>query len=446
MPNLTRRQIVKTTALAGFAQMFDGFLQPTRLLALSETAGTYKALVCIALDGGCDGNNVVVPVDSSRYKLYAAARGQLALNPSTLHMIATSGPGSYGLHPALSTIASLYNTGSAAMVANAGPLTKPLTRAEVLSNVAGVPDDLLNHEKQRYEWGTSQTTTGATLSVSSGWGGRVADILVSRNTGTFPTVTCLVPGMAEQVFCFGDATYPAVVTPGLAGIYPTDALSSLQLLANLKSGSSMVASAAGTLKDSLDQSVQLSSVLSALPSFKTSFPSSSLGAQLKQVLQLIQARGPLGMQRQIFQCALQGFDTHQDQLYGQNTALADLDASLAAFSAGLAELGLSDQVTTFTTSDFARTLVQNSTAGSDHAWGNHQLIVGGAVRGGKLYGTFPDLTIGGPDDMSQGSWIPTTSVDQYGATLAAWFGVPTGSLHSVFPNLANFSSTNLGFV
>ncbi len=161
---------------------------------------------------------------------------------------------------------------------------------------------------------------------------------------------------------------------------------------------------------------------------------------------MIQARTSLNMQRQIFHCVLQGFDTHENQLPSQQAALLELDAAVAAFYSGLGELGLQNSVTTFTTAEFSRTLCQNSSVGSDHAWGNHALIVGAAVKGGQLYGTFPDLTLGGQNDIGLGRWLPTTSVSQYGATLASWFGVPTSSLSSIFPNLSNFKTANLGFI
>jgi len=194
----------------------------------------------------------------------------------------------------------------------------------------------------------------------------------------------------------------------------------------------------------------LSSALTGLPALSTVFPATSLGGQLKQVAQIIQARTALGLKRQIFFCSLGGFDTHSSQgtLTGaQPNLLIQVSKAMSAFYAATQELGVATSVTTFTLSDFGRTLQNNTNGGSDHAWGNHQLIMGGSVKGGDMYGTFPTLALAGPDDAgSNGRWLPSTSLDQYGATLASWFGVAATDLPTVFPNLNNFTVKNLGFI
>jgi uncharacterized protein (DUF1501 family) len=435
------------STMAGLAQVGSHFLQPSKLFASSSQAGDgYKALVCIALDGGCDGNNVVVPLSQSGYALYQRARANLALQPSQLHACDDGSGRDYGFHQSLSRIAALYNSGNAALLANVGSLANPLSKAAVLNGTGTMPTDLMNHEMQRYQWGTSYAVTGATSNTYTGWGGRVADSVQRYNTGLFPAMTSLAPGADEGAFCFGQNTYPAVVTAGTS-LFPAEGQATLQMISRTSSKATLIAQAADGLKNALDQSQILDNALQATSFNSTVVSPSALGQQLTQVLQMIGARGALGMQRQIFLCVLGGFDNHVNQLASQNSTLADLDSCIGAFTDALVKMGLQNQVTTFTTSDFGRSLNANTGGGSDHAWGNHHLIVGGAVQGNRFYGQFPDLTLNGPDDLTgEGRWIPTTPIDQYGATLASWFGVPDSALTGIFPNLKNFGTLKLGFL
>jgi uncharacterized protein (DUF1501 family) len=435
------------SAMAGLAEVGAHFLQPSKLFALSPQAGDgYKALVCIALDGGCDGNNVVVPLSQSNYAMYQTARANLALQPGDLHACDDGLGQGYGFHKSLSRVAELYNSGHAALLTNVGSLPNPLSKEDALTGTGTMPTDLMNHEMQRYQWGTSYAVTGATSNTYTGWGGRLADSLQRYNSGLFPAVTSLAPGADEGAFCVGQNTYPAVVAAG-ASLFPVEGQATLQMISRTSSKATLIGQAADGLKGALDQSQILDNALRATTSDSTIVSSTSLGQQLTQVLQMIAARGALGMQRQIFLCVLRGFDNHVNQLVFHNAALADLDSCIGAFYNGLVKLGLQDQVTTFTTSDFGRTLSANTQGGSDHAWGNHHVIVGAAVRGNRFYGQFPNLILNGPDDLTgQGRWIPTTSIDQYGATLASWFGVPDSDLAGIFPNLKNFGTLKLGFL
>jgi uncharacterized protein (DUF1501 family) len=259
----------------------------------------------------------------------------------------------------------------------------------------------------------------------------------------------------NAIFCTGINSQPFTMdpgsTPGLQGFDSSAASQArfvaAQQLLTFDSGLSLVQAANAVTGQAVQYSVVLSNALKNIPPLQTVFPKNYLADQLKQVAQVIAAQGSLGVRRQIFFCSYGGFDTHGDQLVQHVKLLSELSQSMSAFYQATQELGVANQVTTFTVSEFGRTLEPGSNAGTDHAWGNHQLALGGAVKGNTLYGTFPTLALGGPDDADQnGRWIPTTALDQYGATLATWFGVSAANLPSVFPNLANFSTKNLGFL
>jgi uncharacterized protein (DUF1501 family) len=224
-------------------------------------------------------------------------------------------------------------------------------------------------------------------------------------------------------------------------------MGALQSLLTFDTGLSLIQSASSVTSNALQDTKTLANALASGSALATAFPNSYLGGQLKQVAKIIQVRAALGLQRQIFFVSTGGFDTHSDQLPQQDNLFRDISQSMNAFYQATVEMGVAPQVTSFTMSDFGRTFEPDTTAGTDHAWGSHHLIVGGAVKGGDMYGTFPTQVLAGPDDASdEGRWIPTTSLDQYGATLAQWFGVPSADLPSIFPNLPNFSNPTLSFV
>jgi uncharacterized protein (DUF1501 family) len=445
MTKLSRRQMFKAIGAFGVSAALQRVVSPAQLLAQASSAQSgYRALVCIALDGGCDSNNVVIPLDPTQYANYAAARPDLAIAQSTLIPFKASSGHSYGINPALPNIASLIGSGKCAVVANTGPLSRPLTK-DAFNAGLNVPTNLMNHELQRIQWGTAYTNTSAVASTEPGWGGRMADALASFSSGQYPIVTALAGG-AEIAFCIGRTSTPALISPGDTG-FPDQALATISVLTNTPAGTQMLSAATNGLKAALQQDAALRNALASAQPLETVFPSTSLGIQLAEVAQIISSRGVLGLQRQIFLVEHVGFDTHQAQQGTFGTTISQLDAAVSAFQSALAELGVSDQVITFTTSDFNRSLAENSAGGTDHAWGGHQLVFGNAVKAADVYGAFPDLTVNGPDDyLGTGCWIPTTSVDQYGATLASWMGVPDTALSNIFPNLANFTTKNLGFV
>jgi uncharacterized protein (DUF1501 family) len=434
-------------ALGGLG--FSGhFSRLGRLSAFTTSPGDYRALVCIFLFGGNDSNNMVIPMDTKSFDAYTNVRKNLALPAANLLPVETKAKAPFGLHPQLKGAQSLFGSGQLAVVANVGTLVQPLTRDQYLAQKAAVPSNLFSHSDQQTQWQTSEPNSFAT----SGWGGRVADQVAYLNAAsTFPT---LVSVAGNNMFCNGEQTRPGSVVPnatlGLKGINSSQAsqrrFGALQELLTLNSGATLIQQAAATMAQGLKDSATLSRAMTGATPLETVFPTGAIGAQLQQVAKLIQVSGDLGMNRQIFFCSLGGFDTHTNQLNDQDRLLGQLDQAMAAFYNATVELGVQDKVVTFTESDFTRTFQPNSNGGTDHAWGGHHLVVGGAIKGGDIYGTFPNIALGGPDDAgNEGRWIPTTSIDQYGATLATWFGVPADKLPAVFPNIQKFGTQNLGF-
>ncbi len=438
-------------------------------------AADYRALVCVFLYGGNDGNNTVVPVDATRYALYQRARGALAIPQAQLLPLGSSG---YGLHPALAALVPHWTSGDLATVFNVGPLAAPLTKAQYRAepdNSPRVPESLFSHSHQQTLW---QAGSASTL-VRSGWGGRAAEALATTNPvisvggnglfGVSQTQAPLVvpgPGGEFGVYEFGTEPWrsyePAATrAAALRALYAqtdghalTDAFVRQQQAAfeiTGRLGATVSAGVAGAP----------AAITSAFaPLIQGGKLSTQMASQLFQVAQLIAQRSIVRGDRQLFFAQLGGFDTHGGQVAGGDPAtgnhadlLQQLGDALAAFQQAMTNLGMAEQVTAFTQSDFGRTLAANDSLGSDHAWGNHHLVLGGAVRGGTAYGRFPQLELGGPDDVGQeswerqGRWIPTAAVDQYAATLLRWLGADESQLDTILPNLRAFGAErSLGFL
>jgi uncharacterized protein (DUF1501 family) len=412
--------------------------------ALASATG-YQALVCIFLFGGNDSNNTLVPVDS-RYATYNTLRANLALAENTLLPITALDGTPYGLHPSLTEIQSLYNQKAAALVMNVGTLVQPITRQQYLSNIVAVPNSLFSHADQQIQW---QSSIPQAFNSTSGWGGRAADALKANGVaiGALPTG---VSTAGNDLFLAGQSTTPATVVPGAPlGFQHPDSTrdAALQSLLGFNTGFSLVQAANSSMTDGIAIAGVLNRAFAGAPPLGVTFPNTQLGDQLKQIAQIIQVRAQLNASRQIFFAGIGDFDTHSGQLDRQGPLLQEVSQAIDAFYAATVDLGVDSAVTTFTSSDFSRTFQPNSRDGSDHAWGSHQLVVGGAVKGGDLYGSYPELALNAGDDaVDRGIWIPSTSVDQYGATLASWFGIGAADLTTVFPNLGNFSSKSLGFM
>jgi uncharacterized protein (DUF1501 family) len=259
----------------------------------------------------------------------------------------------------------------------------------------------------------------------------------------------------DTLFCNGTATSPVSISPGNVGAASCSEGSecgarqaSAQALLTLDTGVSLVQADDSITTNAYAYAKTLADAVQSITPLQTVFPANNgLAAQLQQIAQIIQVRAALGVQRQIFFASLGNFDTHADQLALQSTLLAEISPALAAFYNATVELNVASEVTTFTMSDFSRTFQPNSNNGSDHAWGSHHMVIGGAVKGGQIYGTYPTLALAGPDDSgSNGRWVPSTASSQYAATLAQWFGVPAADLPAILPSIGNFSNNNLGFV
>ncbi len=448
----TRRDFLRLACCSAATASLVGGLSKFGLVSAMAQGGTgYKALVCIFFFGGNDSNNLIVPIDSAGYTNYQTVRANLALSQASLLPLQVGSQATYGLHPNLSELQALFNSNkSLAVLTNVGTLVQPTTRQNY-QQYQNLPQNLFSHADQQDQWQTTQLSG----LPNAGWAGKVADkIGPAFNTGAlFPPILSVA---GNPIFCTGDTSRPFTMspgsTPGVQGIGTSSAgqarFQALQQLLTFDTGISMVQAASTVTGQAVQEGSVLSTALQNIPAIQTAFPANNgLASQLKQVAQVIAARSALSVNRQIFFCSLGGFDTHSNQLPTQAILYAQLSQAMSAFYQATQELGVASNVTTFTLSEFSRTFQPGSNDGTDHAWGGHQLMMGGAVKGNALYGQFPTLTPGGPDDTgSNGRWIPSTSVDQYAATLASWFGVANTDLPSIFPNLANFTTSNLGFL
>ena len=443
--------------LAQSGALMAGGLVPSLCLwpsgARAQAATDYKALVCVFLYGGNDGNNLLVPLDSAGYAQYAAVRGAssgIALTQAELLPIQPRNSGTpYGLHSALKELQPLFGTGELALLANVGTLTQPTTKADYAGGMR--PENLYSHSDQQSQWQTAVATTAA----RTGWGGRLADVTAARTGGTFPVVTSTA---GVTLFATGATSRPLAIPTsgsfGLSGFGSSAAaqarLAALKSLLAVDRENAFVDAASTITEDAIALSATVNPILASTTSSVASLftgLSSSIAQQLLAVAKMIEGRAATGATRQVFFVSQGGYDTHNNQLATQAALLGQLSPTLKAFRDAMALLGVGRQVTSFTLSEFGRTFLPAAGGGSDHGWGSHQLVLGGAVQGGSLYGRFPTLALSGPDDAErEGRWIPTTSLDQYGATLARWVGATSVELATVFPNLGRFVTADLGFM
>jgi uncharacterized protein (DUF1501 family) len=477
---ISRRAFFRRAACAGVtAAALTSTVRDLRLINAAAADGLpadapYRALVCLFLFGGNDANNFLVPTedDSDGYQAYLAARKQLAIPQTSLlplnPTLATDGH-TYGLHPACPELQQLFEGGQMAILCNVGTLLQPMTRAEYQSGSVPKPPQLFSHNDQVVQWQTSLPGQDS----RTGWGGRMADLMNSLNTVGSVSMSISLQGI--NTWEVGNVVNEYnMSTAGPQGLATTNSevVALNNVLRNINS-MPLAPAAPGAPQTNLyektyasitkradDNAAAVSAAIAptaAASYWTTPFPTSSLGNQLRMVARLIQARSALGHRRQIYFVATGGFDLHDSQIAVVNSIPDPLSGAhfnlfqnvsrcVDAFYKATVQLGIQNDVALFSASDFGRTFGVNGGNGSDHGWGNHQIIVGGGVSGKRLYGKFPSLLINGLDDTQLGRWIPTTSVDEYAATLAKWFGVSDTNLPLILPNLYRFPSTDLGFL
>ena len=424
--------------------------------AAAATASDYKALVCVFLYGGNDYGNTLIPYDDARYALYQGMRPTLAYARSalapTLLAPTTALPGGlqYALAPELAPLLPLFNAGHLSVMLNVGTLVQPTSKAQYTAKSVPLPPKLFSHNDQQSVW-QSSAPEGAT----SGWGGRIGDLFAAGNGNA--TFTC-VNVSNNAVFLSGrTAVQYQVSTNGpvaLNAINPKAPLfgsaacaAALRTLVTAPSAHLFENEYARVMSRSLVAGDALTAALAAGPPIATAFPAGNgLADQLKLVARMISTASQVGAKRQVFFVSLGGFDNHDGLATVHPGLLTGVAGAMSAFYNATVELGVANQVTAFTASDFGRTLTAND--GSDHGWGSMHFMLGGAVNGGQYYGTAPVVANNGPDDVGQGRLLPTTSVDQYAATLGKWFGISDADLLTVLPNLANWNASQrtLGFV
>jgi len=450
---LTRRRFLYHGCAASAATMSGGsvLLQLAGARrAAAQPAGDYRALVCILLAGGNDSFNMLVPDDNESYAGYAALRTDLALpRNSLLPLPGTDTLGRrYGLHPGMSGLQQLFERGEAAFVNNVGTLLAPVDFEAIGSGSWPLPLGLFSHADQIEQWQTAVSDAR----IAEGWGGRLADLFPESNNANGIAMNISLSG--NNVFQGGASIAPYAVTTDNAGAVSlagyndgTPGGDFTRAVVDQLLAAPQDAILRRAYRDSLAGAIEaqqfFSAALADAPPLATPFAGDPFSLALRQIARIVAIRETLGASRQTFFITVGGWDHHDDVLENQAEMLPMIDSGLAAFRDALAELGMFDRVTTFTTSDFGRTLTSNG-KGSDHGWGGHHVVMGGAVAGGGFYGAYPDIYPGNPLDVGRGIFVPTLSVDEYFAELALWFGVAPGDLANVLPNIGAFYSPSSG--
>ncbi|MFK7934958.1 MAG: DUF1501 domain-containing protein [Saprospiraceae bacterium] len=456
--NISRRRFIgeMSCAAVGTSTLFSSFLNlaAANTLATPVIGGDYKALVCVLLSGGCDTFNMIMPHTQGEYDNYVATRTSLALERDDLRQFTplNTGGKTYGFHPSMARMQELFNSGDLAVVPNVGTLIKPIVNSTDYDNDRSKrPVGLYSHSDQQMHWQTSLPQSRDAL----GWGGRLADILQSRNTN--PNISMNISLDGKNTFQSGADTIEYTISNqgnGGAGVeqFRYQGNAGLMNLVRNSTVDSLVTNMytnvfQQTFANSLSSTVEATNLfttsLAKIDPFLTEFSDTGFSRDLRQIARTIAAQSDLQMERQVFYVVYGGWDHHGELLANQQNMLATLSNGLYEFYSALGEINKQSCVTTFTISDFARTLTSNGN-GSDHAWGGNHLVMGGAVNGQNMFGTYPDLYLdNNPLNVSRrGNLIPTTSTDEYFAELALWYGVSQSELEDILPNIREFYSAS----
>ncbi len=434
-------------------------LEMTQALVAAEPAGGYRAMVCLFLGGGNDSFNMLIPRDTVGYADYSSARGGennggLAIPKAQLLPISDAGGREFGLHPSMTMLRSLYTQGKAAFVANVGSLVQPIDKAAYLANDNRLPLGLFSHADLSRQWQTSMPRSRDDI---TGWGGRMADVLTDP-ARRYDPIPMSIAIDSTNVFQAAKYANPYTVfesgteqRDGYFGDWHRDRIFRLAHQKMLtRAEPNLIKKTHSILTDqAIRAAVQYNSATENV-TLQTEFPDHGLGRRMERIARTIAARSELNHNRQVFFVQYGNWDLHGDLLYPHAENLSEVDSALGAFQACMEELQLGESVVTFTASDFGRTLAGNG-QGSDHGWGGNQIVIGGGINGGRVYGQYPlSLAIENPLDVGRGRLIPTTSVDQFAAEFAMWFGIGNNTdLEMILPNIRTFygsgqSGTPLG--
>jgi uncharacterized protein (DUF1501 family) len=457
--NTTRRKFLTSTGALTAGALAGNLATWGVRSAEAQAASGYRAIVVVMLFGGNDSNNMIVPyTDYAAYAAVRTAASNVALTQAQLIQFPAQGK-TYGFHPSMASVAPVYTAGKMAVICGAGTLIAPIAnRAQYQSTPSLRPMSLFSHSDQQDQW----VGLLPNAAVRTGWGGRFADMLVSANTGQIIPAAISISG--SQLYTMGASTAPLVV-PQNGGVTVSgqgaaaDQVARYNALVSLLKGANpnnqVVVGAASVMDKALTANNTVNPILTAtLPAvIQTAFTvngallNTGIAQQLRQVARLIEGRAQTAVKRQVFFVSMGGYDTHTNTINNQTNLFNQLFPAMNAFYNYTVAAGVANDVVQVTLSDFNRTFVGNAGAGVDHAWGGHQIVMGGTVKGGAMYGTFPDLIKGGTmDSGNNGAWIPSTAVDQVGGTLGKWFGMPSTDINAVFPNLSKFATPDLGFM